>query len=151
MLTTSFPRVRDVVQNKIVFLYTYNFIIANTMLLIKYITNLVPNIYYIRKYLMWWPIYRRSMRTVFIIFLGVPQEGVNLKKWNFKGLRIICCGYSKRVSQDAWNIGKVISWIRSPILVKTAELDHILDIFSKLRDRIDLISFALFQASPDTS
>ena len=89
------------------------------------------------------------------------------QKWKFKVLAIICCGYSKLVSQDAWHNDKGIRSIRSPCPEKTsktcriigifwrwpkrAKSDHIFDIFSGQGDRIELIPFALCQASRDTS
>jgi hypothetical protein len=44
-------------------------------------------------------------------FWGSPKGGSFPEKWNFKIFGMICCGYSKLVSQDAWNIVKGISLI----------------------------------------
>ena len=78
-------------------------------------------------------------------------------------IRKICCGYSKLVSRDAWNTQKGIRLIRSPspektsktcsvsIVLKMSNLFHVLDVFSGLCSRINLIPFPVFQASCDTS
>ena len=71
------------------------------------------------------------------------------------------------MSQEAWLNAKGISSIRSPCLEKTSKMcsnigifwhwpktaksDHILDVFSGQGGRIELIPFALSQASWDTS
>ena len=51
-----------------------------------------------------------------------------LKKWNFRIVRIIFCGYSKLWSRDTWH---------------NAKSDHIVDVFTGRGDRIKLIPFAL--------
>ena len=75
----------------------------------------------------------------------------------------ICCGYSKLVSQDAWNTGKGIRLIQLHSPEKTSKTwnkfdifrtmltEHVLDVFSGLGNRINLIPFWVFQASRDTS
>ena len=78
-------------------------------------------------------------------------------------IRKICCGYSKLVSRDAWNTQKGIRLIRLPspektsktcsvsIVLKMSNLFHVLDVFSGLWRRINLIPFPVFQASRGTS
>ena len=101
--------------------------------------------------------------------MRVPLGGVPTppKKLNFKVLGILCCGYSKLVSQDVWNNAKGISLIQPPWPEKMSKtcsnfavsghclnitiILHVLDVFSGQGDRIDLIPFALCQASWDTS
>ena len=120
---------------------------------------------------MWWPIYSRITGNIFfqwkIIFRG-PTRGVkSKKKENFKVVGILCCVYSKLVSGDAWPNAKGISsigptcWEKTSKtcqnigifwrLPKSAKLNHILVVFSWQGDQIELIPFALFQASSDTS
>ena len=122
-------------------------------------------------YLMWWPIDLRTLGIFLFlpknIFEGPPRGGLPPQKWNFKVFGIICCWHSKLVSQDAWHIAKGISSIRAPCPEKTSKTwsyfavsgRHLNtpifmrfgDVFSRQGDRIELIPFALCQASWDTS
>ena len=118
----------------------------------------------------WSQVQRRPEQFLFLpknICWPPSRGGQPPKKWEFKVLGIICCGYSKLVSQDAWHNAKGIRSIRSPCSektsktcsfigifwcwLKTAKSDHILDVFSGQGDRIEPIPFALCQASQDKS
>ena len=118
----------------------------------------------------WSQVLRRSGKVLFLaknVFRPPSRGGQPPKKWKFKVLAIICCGYSKRVSKDAWHNAKGIRSIRSPSPEKTSQMcsfirifwrqpktaksDHILDVFSGQDDQIEPIPFALCQASQDTS
>ena len=56
-------------------------------------------------------------------FVGPPKGP------KFKVLAIICCGYSKLVSRDAWHNAKEIGSIWSPCCEKTSKTFKILGIF----------------------
>ena len=98
---------------------------------------------------------------------GLSRGGQSLKKLIFKMFQTTPCGYSKLVSREAWYNAKGFSSIRASCPEKTlknwsdfahlsvepnmSKFRDILGVFSAQDARINLISFAEYQAPWDTS
>ena len=83
------------------------------------------------------------------VILGVPQRGVNPNKVDFQSSKhnmLWVDPMQKQSAQSDHPAGRKL-----PKCTKSAKSDHILDIFSGQGAQIELIPFALFQASPDRS
>jgi hypothetical protein len=81
---------------------------------------------------LYWVIQRRSKQFLFLpknVFWPPSRRGQSPKKWKFKVLAMICCGYSKLVSHDAWHNTKGIRSIWSLCPEKTSKTCRIIGIF----------------------